>query len=764
MISPNPENPEKFRKLKLGKPGDAAAGVTGVVTALRHVFTEMDPVRGIQALLKLNQKGGTDCPGCAWPDPDEERSAVAEYCENGAKAVAEEATTKRLDVGFFRRMGVADLALLDDYEIGKMGRIAQPMYLPPGGTHYEPITWEESYARIASHLRALPDPNQALFYTSGRTSNEAAFLYQLFVRAYGTNNLPDCSNMCHESSGVALTESLGIGKGSVKLEDFHQAEVILILGQNPGTNHPRMLTALQKAKENGARIITINPLVETGLVAFKNPQQLRGALGIKAQLTDLYLQVRIGGDLALLQAISRALLEAEEEGGGVLDPGFIAESTAGFGAWRAHLMAQDAAWLVQESGVAPERVAEAVAMLRPARRIIACWAMGITQHTQAVDTIQEIVNLLLAKGSIGKPGAGTCPVRGHSNVQGDRTMGIYEKPGAAFLDRLGEQMGFQPPREHGLDVVDGIRAMHEGRIRVFFALGGNFLSASPDTRFTAEALQRCDLTVQVSTKLNRSHLITGREALILPCLARTDRDETGGQPQFVTCENSMGVVQASRGNLRPISGDLRSEPAIVAQLAQAVLGAGNPVDWTALGADYDRIRDAIEAVIPGFEQYNERARQPQGFYLPNSAREGLFPTASTGRANFHCARVEPLALPPDALIMMTVRSHDQFNTTIYGLDDRYRGVYDERRVVFMHPRDAAARGLGTGDIVALINDSGGRERVARKFIVVPYDIPERCCATYFPEANVLVPIDRVARKSNTPTSKWVPIRVQKSQD
>ncbi len=761
MLSPNPENPETHRNLKVGKPGDAAAGVTGVVTALKHVFSEMDPVRGIQALLKLNQKGGTDCPGCAWPDPDEERSAVAEYCENGAKAVAEEATTKHLDPAFFGRFGVADLACLDDYDIGKKGRIAQPMYLRPGGTHYEPIAWEEAYARIASHLRGLADPHQALFYTSGRTSNEAAFLYQLFVRAFGTNNLPDCSNMCHESSGVALTESLGIGKGSVKLEDFHQAEVILILGQNPGTNHPRMLTALQKAKERGARIISVNPLVETGLVAFKNPQQLRGALGIKAQLTDLYLQVRIGGDLALLQAISRALLLAEDAEGGVLDPEFVAQATEGFGAWRAHLLAQDPDLLVRESGVAPERIAEAVAMLKPARRIIACWAMGITQHTQAVETIQEIVNLLLAKGSIGKPGAGTCPVRGHSNVQGDRTMGIYEKPAAAFLDRLGAHFGFAPPREHGLDVVDGIQAMHAGRIRVFIALGGNFLSASPDTRFTAEALQRCDLTVQISTKLNRSHLITGREALILPCLARTDRDETGGSPQFVTCENSMGVVQASRGNLRPVSADLRSEPAIVAELARALLGDGTPVDWTALIRHYDHIRDAIEAVIPGFDRYNERARKPEGFYLPNSAREGQFPTA-TGRAHFTCAKVEPLELPDDALIMMTVRSHDQFNTTIYGLDDRYRGIYDERRVVFMHPRDVASRGLATGDIVHLVNDTGGRERIARHFIVVPYDIPERCCATYFPEANVLVPIDRVARKSNTPTSKWVPIRVEKA--
>lgn len=754
---PNPEPPETLLGLQLSAPEDSAAGATGVAVAVQHVFSEMPVGRGVKALFSLNQHGGVDCPGCAWPDPDDERSRLGEYCENGAKAIAEEATTKRLTPEFFAQHSVAELADLSDYEIGKKGRIAQPMVLEPEATHYTPISWEAAFARIAEQLRTCATPDEALFYTSGRTSNEAAFLYQLFVRAYGTNNLPDCSNMCHESSGVALGESLGIGKGSVKLEDFYEAEAILILGQNPGTNHPRMLSALQKAKENGAVILSVNPLVEAGLVAFKNPQHVRGALGKKAALTDLYLQVRINGDLPLLQALSKLLLESPDA---VLDPGFIAEKTHGFEEWKAHLAAADLEALIADSGVPREAVMQAFELLKGRRRIIACWAMGLTQHRNAVATIQEVVNLLLVKGSIGKPGAGTCPVRGHSNVQGDRTMGIYEKPPEALLDALEREFGFVPPRRHGLDVVDGIRAMHRGQIRVFFALGGNFLSATPDTHYTAEALERCALTVHVSTKLNRSHLVTGDSALILPCLARTDEDLNGaGERQFVTCENSMGVVQASKGNLRPVSEDLLSEPAIVCRLAEATLGPDRPVKWRALESDYDAIRDLIERTIPGFERYNERARERGGFYLPNSARVGDFPTESTGKANFTVSAAEPLDLEGHAFIMMTLRSHDQFNTTIYGLDDRYRGVRNERRVVFLNEEDCAERGLKEGDLVDLVNRSDGRERIARLFIVIPYNIPRSCAATYFPETNVLVPIDRVASKSNTPTSKFVPMDV-----
>ena len=761
---PRAEPPEQLVDLRRDAPSEAAAGSEAVVSAVRHVLSEMNPVRGAKALFALNQHGGTDCPGCAWPDPDDERSRLGEYCENGAKAIAEEATSKRLGPEFFAAHSVAELAELSDYEIGKKGRVAAPVVLRAGATHYTPIGWDEAFGLIADRLRALGSPDEALFYTSGRTSNEAAFAYQLLVRAFGTNNLPDCSNMCHESSGVALGESLGIGKGSVTLEDFYEAEAIVILGQNPGTNHPRMLSALQRAKANGAVILSVNPLKEAGLVAFKNPQQLSGALGRKTALTDLYVQVRINGDLALLQAWGYLLLQAERENPGtVLDADFIAAHTDGFEAWQAHVSALDLDALIAASGVPEEVVRQGAELLRTRRKIIACWAMGLTQHHNAVVTIQEVVNLLLAKGSIGKPGAGTCPVRGHSNVQGDRTMGIYEKPSSAFLDRLGAHFGFEPPRAHGLDVVDGIRAMHAGRIGVFFAMGGNFLSASPDTHFTAEALRRTRLTVHVSTKLNRSHLITGEEALILPCLARTDRDDTGGELQFVTTENSMGVVQASRGNLRPVSGDLLSEPAIVCRLALALFPPESPggrLPWRRYLAHYDHIRADIEQVIPGFDRYSERAQVRGGFYLPNSARENAYPTP-TGRAQFTRSTVEQHPLAPGELVMMSLRSHDQFNTTIYGLDDRYRGIRSERRVLFLHPDDAAERGLSEGDAVDLVNAHGGVRRIARNFLAIPYDIPRGCCATYYPEANVLVPIDSVAERSNTPTSKFVVITLER---
>lgn len=757
--TPNAENPERFTGLKLTKPKLMAAGIPAVLSSARHVFGEMDVSRGMKALLDLNQKDGYDCPGCAWPDPDDERSPIAEYCENGAKAIAEEATTKKLTPDFFKTNSVAALAELTDYEIGKKGRIAQPMYLPKGATHYEPISWNAAFEKIGNTLNSLSSPDEAIFYTSGRTSNEAAFLYQLFVREYGTNNLPDCSNMCHESSGVALNESLGIGKGSVKLEDFYEAEVIIILGQNPGTNHPRMLSALQKAKENGATIISVNPLPETGLISFANPQTVKGALGIKARLTDIFLQVTINGDMALLKAIIKLLAEAEEkEPGTVFDHDFIAAHTLGFQPYLDHIKAQDLSQLIAASGLSEEEIRRTADVIRYKKKIIACWAMGLTQHKNAVDTIKEVVNLLLLKGSIGKPGAGTCPVRGHSNVQGDRTMGIYEKPSAAFLDRIKFTYGFEPPRKHGYDTVEAIHAMHEGKAKVFFAMGGNFLSATPDTVYTAEALRRCTLTVHVSTKLNRSHLVHGREAIILPCLGRSDKDILNGKEQFISCENSMGVVQMSRGNLKPISDHLLSEPFIVCQLAKATLGSRSKVNWDLYESDYDYIRNDIELTIPGFEDYNKRVRQPGGFYLPNCNREGSFNTL-TGKAAFNVAPLSFTTLSDGEYMMMTIRSHDQFNTTIYGLNDRYRGVINERRVIFMNPQDIANADFKDGDIVDLHNYHDGVERIARKFIIIGFNIPKRCTATYFPETNVLVPVNSTADKSNTPTSKSVIIRI-----
>ena len=760
---PEAENPEEFTGLKRGKIKTIAAGIPAVVSSMEKVVGEAGFARGMKALWSLNKKGGFDCPSCAWPDPDDERSGVAEYCENGARAVAEEATAKKLTAAFFTENSVQDLARLSDYEIGSKGRVAQPMYLPKGATHYQEISWDDAFEKIAATLKSLPSPDEAIFYTSGRTSNEAAFLYQLLVRQYGTNNLPDCSNMCHESSGVALGESLGIGKGSVTLADFYEAEAIIILGQNPGTNHPRMLTALQKAKKNGAKIISANPLPETGLMGFSNPQTVKGVLDIDTDLTDLFLHIRINGDMALLKAIQILLIQEDDKNpGSVLDLDFIEKNTLGVSEFKQHLQQQNLDELVKISGIPLEEIQKTVEILKHKKRIIVCWAMGLTQHKNAVDTIKEVVNLLLLKGSIGKPGAGTCPVRGHSNVQGDRTMGIFEKPPVALLEKIEANFLFSPPKEHGFDVVNSIKAMHAGKAKVFFAMGGNFLSATPDTNYTAEALRQCRLTVHVSTKLNRSHLVHGEEAIILPCLGRSDMDMVNGENQFVSCENSMGVIQSSKGVLQPISDDLLSEPLIVCKLAKALFGESSVVDWNKFTEHYDFIRDAIEKTIPGFDDYNIRVRIPGGFYLPNCNREGSFNTESK-KAHFNIAEVTTMPMEKDELMMMTIRSHDQFNTTVYGLNDRYRGIYNERRVILMNEKDIADRGLQDGDVVDLINNHDGIERVANKFIVIKYPVPQGCSATYFPETNVLVPVTSVADKSNTPTSKQVILKVKKHE-
>ncbi|MCE7064333.1 FdhF/YdeP family oxidoreductase [Dyadobacter sp. CY326] len=760
-IIPGAENPDKLTGLKQKEIKKVAAGIPAVVSSFQKTIGEAGLQRGMKALFNLNKKGGFDCPSCAWPDPDDERSGIAEYCENGARAVAEEATMKKLDAKFFADNAVADLAKISDYEIGGKGRIAAPMFLPAGAKFYQPISWKAAFEKIGLELNRLASPDEAIFYTSGRTSNEAAFLYQLFVREYGTNNLPDCSNMCHESSGIALGESLGIGKGSVTLNDFYEAEVIMILGQNPGTNHPRMMTALQKAKANGATIISINPLPETGLMGFNNPQSVKGILGVQPSLTDIFLQVKINGDLALLKAIEILLLKEEESNPGVVfDRNFIANNTEGYNDFVAHIKTQNAEELAKLSGVSLAQIQQVVRVLAEKNKIIACWAMGLTQHKNAVDTIKEVVNVLLLKGSIGKPGAGTCPVRGHSNVQGDRTMGIFEKPTPQFLSSLERNFHFTTPKQHGFDVVESIKAMHEGTAKVFFAMGGNFLSATPDTQFTAAALSNCRLTVHVSTKLNRSHLVTGAEALILPCLGRSDMDMQDGENRFVSCENSMGVIQMSKGVLPPVSDQLLSEPAIVCGLAKAVLGRKTQINWDLYAADYNVIRADIERTIPGFENYNERVQVPGGFYLPNCNRDGNFDT-KTHKAHFNIGALHDPELAPDELMMMTIRSHDQFNTTIYGLNDRYRGIFNERRIIMMNESDMESRGLKSGDLVDLHNDFGGTERIAHKFMVVPYSIPQGCTATYFPETNVLVPINSVADKSNTPTSKLVKLRVRK---
>ncbi len=754
--------PLETERPTITKPYPIAAGPKAVKIVLEEGMKQMSLRKCTKTLLMVNQVKGFDCPSCAWPDP-KDRSAIAEYCENGAKAIIEEATEARATPAFFAQHSVQEMSNWSDYKIGKSGRITHPMILRPGTAHYEAISWEEAFTSIASHLNTLKDPNEAIFYTSGRTSNEAAFLYQLFVRQFGTNNLPDCSNMCHESSGVALKETLGIGKGSVKLEDFYVADLIIVVGQNPGTNHPRMLSALQVAKKNKAEIIAVNPLPETGLKKFKNPQNLKGWIGPSTDISDLFLQLKIGGDLALFKAIMCLLLEAEDKNpGSVFDQSFIDDKTHGYQAFIKDLRTHSAEALARESGVSIDLIRRATEKIINSERIIICWAMGITQHKNSVQIIREIVNLLLLKGSIGKPGAGTCPVRGHSNVQGDRTVGIWHHLPKAMGVKMKNLFDFEPPQEGGYDVVNAIKAMGEGKGKVFFALGGNFLSASPDTEYTAKGLQQCELTVHVSTKPNRSHLIHGKTAIILPCLGRTEIDRQKNGAQFVSVENSMGIVHSSIGQIEPASEHLMSEPAIVAHLAKATLKNKKP-DWEWLIEDYDRIRDIIEQCVSGFDNYNERVRHEGGFYLPNCAREQNFETA-TGKANFTINPVLNSNLKDHEFMMMTTRSHDQFNTTIYGLDDRYRGIKNGRRVAFMNKKDIQKRGLKQGDYVDLKSHYENVERLAPRFMVVEYDIPEQCVGTYFPEANVLVPVNSYAERSITPTSKSIVITVEKSAE
>ena len=739
-----------------------AGGAPAALTAARFAFSEMGVVRGTRTLLQLNQKQGVDCPGCAWPEPDGERSHF-EFCEEGAKHVADEATTKRATPEFFQKWNIAELSQQSDLWLNQQGRITHPMVLRANSQHYEPIEWVQAFELIAGELNSLASPDEAIFYTSGRTSNEAAFLYQLFVRQFGTNNLPDCSNMCHESSGTGMKEGLGFGKGTVTLEDFDLCDAIFVIGQNPGTNHPRMLTSLLRAKRRGCRVVHINPLPETGLTRFKHPQEFWRWLGEGTKLADLFVQVRINGDVALLKGMMKEVLDAEERRPGqVLDYEFINRYTTGFEDLKRALRKVHLGDILEQSGVTKAKIEDAARIFIDSQRIIFCWAMGLTQHKNAVANIQEIVNLMLLRGQLGKPGAGLCPVRGHSNVQGDRTMGIWEQPSEEFLKKLGEEFSFEPPRRRGFDTVHAIQAMHDGGAKVFFALGGNFLSATPDTEYTAEALRRCRLTAHVSTKLNRAHLFTGKHALILPCLGRTEIDNQRAGPQFVTTENSMAVVETSEGKLSPASPHLLSEPAIVAGLAKASLQNRSRLNWDEVVANYDRIREHIEHVVPGFENYNQRVRRPGGFYLPNPIRKREFKT-NDGRAHFTVHPLPQINLQPDQFLMMTMRSHDQFNTTIYGLDDRYRGIRNGRRVVFLNREDIHVAGFQDGQAVDLISHFEGEERVARHFMIVPYSIPRRCAATYFPEANVLVPVKYFADKSHTPASKSVVISLRPSE-
>lgn len=818
-------------RVRSTRPKKVAVGVPAVLHALQISQEQMGIARSVQTLLRVNQKDGFDCPGCAWPEEDKRH--IAEFCENGAKAVAEEATLRRVGPEFFAEHSIDELRGHDDWWLGQQGRLTHPMILEEGATHYRPISWDDALRTIADELKTLDDPNEAVFYTSGRTSNEAAFLYQLLVRGLGTNNLPDCSNMCHESSGSALTETIGIGKGTVSIEDVHEADLLIVAGQNPGTNHPRMLSALEKAKQRGATIIAVNPLPEAGLMRFENPQTIRGVAFGGTKLADGFVQIRLGGDQALFQAIGKHLLEAEAADGGVLDHDFIAEHTSGFDAYRQAMT--DAPWrdFVVATGLpekALRRVGEAV---RTSKATIVCWAMGLTQHKHSVATLRDVVNVLLLQGNIGRPGAGVCPVRGHSNVQGDRTVGIYEKPSAAFLDALDAEFAFAAPREHGFDTVQAIRAMRDGGVRFFMGMGGNFVSATPDTAVVEAGMARVGLTVQVSTKLNRSHVVTGRRALILPTLGRTDRDRRGGREQRVTVEDSMGAVHASRGRLAPPAEDLLSEVAIIARLCGLVFGDGassrdqvmsrtqdvsggnrptsvkspdlvtaaattevhsrsdrglpehgavetsdalasagsrHPsniphADWAELEADYALIRGHIARVIPGFEDYDERVQKGRTFFLPNGPRDGRRFATADGKARFTVNPLEYPVIPKGRLLLQTLRSHDQYNTTIYGKDDRYRGIHNGRRVVLVNAKDITALGFVEDEIVDLVSEwtrSDGtiEYRRAEEFRIVAYRTPRGNAAAYYPETNVLVPLDSVADVSGTPTSKSVMVRLE----
>ncbi|MDQ6765583.1 MAG: FdhF/YdeP family oxidoreductase [Verrucomicrobiota bacterium] len=773
--TPGARTPPEPKPADITYPHKVAAGLPAIYQTTRFAVGEMGLVRGVQSLLKVNQKDGFDCQSCAWPSPDEHRQ-VAEFCENGAKAIADEGTTKRVTPEFFREHSLNDLRQRSDYWLGQQGRLTHPMVKRSGATHYEAISWDDAFALIAQELNALPTPDAASFYTSGRTSNEAAFLYQLFVRQFGTNNLPDCSNMCHESSGEAMNETIGIGKGCVKLHDFDLADAIFIIGQNPGTNHPRMLSSLQRAKEERgdkkpAKIVSINPMPEVGNFRFKNPQDLKNPLrapgfllGKGKELSDLWLPVRINGDVAAFKGIMKEMLAAEDaRPGTVFDHDFIREYTVAYDDLIADLRA--ASWddIVTGSGLTRDQIRAAAEIAINSKRTICCWAMGLTQHRNAVDTIQEIMNFLFLGGHIGRPGAGPCPVRGHSNVQGDRTMGIWERMNDDFMGKLGAEFGFTPPEKHGYDVVETIKEMHRGHMRVFIAMGGNFLSATPDTEYTAKALENCRLTAHVAIKLNRSHLVTGDVALILPCLGRSEVDRQASGEQFVTVEDSMGIINPSRGALEPASEHLRSEVKVIAGMAEATLNGRSMVDWKGLAADYSRIREHIEHVIPGFERFNKRIAQDV-FYLPNDARDHRKFNNKIGKAKFTVHPIPRHELEPGRYIMMTIRSHDQFNTHIYGLDDRYRGIYNGRRVIFMNKDDVVAAGLQQGQLVDLTSHFEGEERVAPHFQVAPYDLPRGCTATYFPEANVLVPINSVADRSNTPTSKYVIISIAPSTE
>lgn len=749
-----PKEDKGDRDLTVGEPETWATGIPGAINAITTGIAQMGVTRTARTLLKVNQVGGFDCQSCAWPDDDPDKRKTLAFCENGARAVADEATLRRVTNEFFAENSISSLRGHSDYWLGEQGRLTHPMVRRAGSDHYEPISWRESFQLIGRQLRAI-EPDEAIFYTSGRTENETAFMLQLLARQLGTNNLPDCSNMCHESSGVAMSSTVGVGKGTVTLEDVETSDLLIVAGQNPGTNHPRMLAALGEAKQNGGRIVAINPLPEAGLLRFKDPQSPKDALGRGQVISDEFVQIRLAGDLAFFQGVNKILLERD-----ALDRVFVDEYTSGFDELREHLAALSWEDIEYAAGVPRTQIETVAQMVIDAKSVIVCWALGLTQHVQAVATIQEIVNLLLMTGNIGRPGAGLCPVRGHSNVQGDRTQGIYEKPAEPFLAALDAEFGITSPREHGYDTVDSVRAMADGRGKFFLQMGGNFARVTGDTDMTDEALRSLDMTVYISTKLNGSHLSPGKVSLILPTLGRTEVDTTGGSPQRLTVEDSMSMVHASQGKRQPPSPMLISEPSILVGIAKETFGEGSVVDWDAMITDYSVIRDHISRVVPGFEDFERRLDAPGGFQLPNGPRDSRTFATPDGRAHFTASPLDVLRLPEDRLLLQISRSHDQFNSTIYGLNDRYRGIGQGRRVILVNNQDLTRLGLESGQIVDVTSEYDGEERFAQGFRVLSYPSAPGCAFAYFPEANVLVHNRHVAQKSNTPVYKSLQIRLE----
>jgi formate dehydrogenase major subunit len=754
-----PEQDINEDDLQIHPPKRAAAGVKAVTVALERGYAQAGVTRTVRSMLRVNQHDGFDCPGCAWPESITGRRSPAECCENGAKAIAEESTTRTVGAGFWAEHPIAELEGKTEYWLGSQGRIAEPVVIRPGDTHYSPISWTDAFALIGEHINATT-PDKCVFYTSGRTANETAFMYQLFARSLGTNNLPDCSNMCHESSGSALNPTIGIGKGTVSLEDIHHSELVLVVGQNPGTNHPRMLSALRDCKNNGGKVVAVNPLPEAGLLNFKDPQSLNGVIGGGTTIADEFLQIKVGGDLALFQALGHLLLEEEKRNPGtVVDHSFIESQTEGFDAYREARSVLDWAETERATGLSRAEITKVAGMMAASKATVICWALGLTQQPHSVDTLREIINLLLLQGNFGKRGAGACPVRGHSNVQGDRTMGIWEKPKESFLAALDQEFGFHMPRDHGYDSVETQHALEKGDVDVFVSMGGNFAAAGSDTAALEEGLKRAGLTVHISTKPNRAHIVHGRTSLILPTLGRTDTDDKHPKgKQFLSVEDSMSVIHKTQGRLEPVSEHLLSEPVIVARMAQATFGDDHSVDWRAMAEDYDVIRDHISRVIPGFEDFNARVRTKNGFVLPNPPRDSRTFATDIGKGRFSVRPLEYLEAPEGHLILQTVRSHDQYNTTFYGLDDRYRGVSDGRRVVLVHPDDLTELGFNDRDLVDVISTFAGTERRADKFRLIGYPTARGCAAAYFPEANALVHRELVARESNTPGYKAMTVR------